>query len=256
MELYCETCDVVICCDCTVRTHKDHEYDFVSASYTKYCQELEGSLNPVKGEIEGLKKVLSALAEREGAIRERGGVIEEIHQMVEEMIAVLRQSVTDAKLKVLSEQTKSAEMTLSLPFGVFLRTGSSQQVLRSKRQIMERVSEFTAGINVEELHPKEKADFLLSKDIKSLNHIGDIIIPSQYRVNKIDRITPAGNAVSFSLSMEAPDSSLLSVPLSSLRCSLVPVGKSDQPIHTTVTTTSTDPGVYRIQCNPSSRGKT
>ena len=54
--------------------------------------------------------------------------------------------------------------------------------------------------------------------------------------------------------MEAPDSSLLSVPLSSLRCSLVPVGKGHKPIDTTVTTTSTDPGVYRIQCNPSTRG--
>ncbi|XP_011409438.1 PREDICTED: E3 ubiquitin-protein ligase TRIM33-like, partial [Amphimedon queenslandica] len=46
MKLYCETCDSVICRDCTVRTHKDHEYDLVSASYTKHCQELEGSLNP------------------------------------------------------------------------------------------------------------------------------------------------------------------------------------------------------------------
>uniref|UniRef100_A0A1X7THQ6 SMP-30/Gluconolactonase/LRE-like region domain-containing protein n=1 Tax=Amphimedon queenslandica TaxID=400682 RepID=A0A1X7THQ6_AMPQE len=35
---------------------------------------------------------------------------------------------------------------------------------------------------------------------------------------------------------------------------LVPVGKGDQPIDTTITTTSTDPGVYRIQCNPSTRG--
>ena len=38
-----------------------------------------------------------------------------------------------------------------------------------------------------------------------------------------------------------------------MRCSLVPVGKGDQPIHTTVTTT-TDPGMYRIQCNPSTSG--
>uniref|UniRef100_A0A1X7TGH0 SMP-30/Gluconolactonase/LRE-like region domain-containing protein n=1 Tax=Amphimedon queenslandica TaxID=400682 RepID=A0A1X7TGH0_AMPQE len=120
--------------------------------------------------------------------------------------------------------------------------------------MMERMSEVTGGINVEELHPKEKADFLLSKDIKSLHHIGDIIIPSQYRVKKIDHNTPSGKAVSFSLSMEAPDSSVLCVPLSSLRCSLVPVGKGDELIHTTVTTTSTDPGVYRIQCNPSTRG--
>ena len=276
LKLYCETCDSVICRDCTVRTHKDHEYDLVSASYTKHCQELEGSLNPVKGKIEGLKKVLSALAERKGVIRERGeGVLEEIHEMVEEMMNVLRESerklteqakrVTDDKLKVLSEQMKSAEMSLNLLEDVedyveqSLKTGSPQQVLRSKKQMMERMSEVTAEINVEELHPKEKADFVLSKDIKSLHHIGDIVTYSstalqQCRVKKIDRITPAGKAVSFSLSMEAPDSSVLSVPLSSLRCSLVPVGKGDQPIHTTVTTTSTDPGVYRIQCNPSTSG--
>ena len=172
--------------------------------------------------------------------------------------------VTDAKLKVLSEQTKSAEISLSVLEDVedyveqSLKTGSPQQVLRSKKQMMERMSEVTTQINVKELHPKEKADFVLSKDIKSLHHIGDIISGTsaleQCRVKNIDRITPAGKAVSFSLSMEAPDSSVLCVPLSSLRCSLVPVGKGDQPIHTTVTTTSTDPGVYRIQCNPSTRG--
>uniref|UniRef100_A0A1X7SDB1 B-box C-terminal domain-containing protein n=1 Tax=Amphimedon queenslandica TaxID=400682 RepID=A0A1X7SDB1_AMPQE len=194
--------------------------------------------------------------------------------MVEEMVNVLRQSerklteqakrVTDAKLKVLSEQIKSAEKSLSLLDDVedyveqSLKTGSPQQVLRSKKQMMERMSEVTAQINVEELHPKEKADFAFSKDIRSLHHIGDIISSTtalqQCRVKKIGRITPAHNAVSFSLSMEAPDSSLSSFPLSSLRCSLVPVGKGDQPIHTTVTTTSTDPGVYRIQCNPSTHG--
>uniref|UniRef100_A0A1X7SUA2 SMP-30/Gluconolactonase/LRE-like region domain-containing protein n=1 Tax=Amphimedon queenslandica TaxID=400682 RepID=A0A1X7SUA2_AMPQE len=54
--------------------------------------------------------------------------------------------------------------------------------------------------------------------------------------------------------MEAPDSSVLCVPVSSLRCSVVPVGKGDEPIDTTVTTTSTDPGVYRIECNPSTSG--
>ena len=276
LKYYCDTCDESICRDCIMLAHKDHKYNLIANSFTKHRETLEKCLNPVKGKIEGLKKVLSALAEREGEIRERGeGVLEEIHEMVEEMMNVLRESerklteqarrVTDAKLKVLSEQTKSAEMSLSVLEDVSdyveqsLKTGSPQQVLRSKKQMMERMSEVTAQINVEELHPKEKADFVLSKDIKSLHHIGDIVTNSstalqQCRVKKIDHITPAGKAVSFSLSMEAPDSSLLSVPLSSLRCSLVPVVKGDQPIHTTVTTTSTDPGVYRIQCNPSTSG--
>ena len=81
---------------------------------------LHDSLKPVKGKKQALKKVLSDLAEREGQIRERGeGVLEEIHQMVEEMIGILRQSerklteqvkrVTDAKLQVLSGQTKSVQ---------------------------------------------------------------------------------------------------------------------------------------------------
>ena len=278
LELFCETCDTVICSHCSVGNHKHHECNSITDSYTKHCQKLRKSLLPVEGMKETLKKLLSALAEREGEIRERGeGVLEEIHEMVEEMINVLRESerklteqakrVTDDKLKVLSEQTKSAEMSLSVLEDVedyveqSLKTGSPQQVLRSKKQMMERMSEVTAQINKMELQPKEKADFILSKDIKSLHHIGDIVTYSstavqQCRVKKVgcfERL-PKEKKVSFSLSMEAPDSSLLSVPLSSLRCSLVPVGKGDQPIRTTVTTTSTDPGVYRIQCNPSTRG--
>uniref|UniRef100_A0A1X7TV59 RING-type domain-containing protein n=1 Tax=Amphimedon queenslandica TaxID=400682 RepID=A0A1X7TV59_AMPQE len=276
LELSCETCDTVICVNCLTHNHRHHEYDLITVCYTKHCQKLRECLSPVEGKKEALKKVLSALAEREGEIRERGErVLEEIHEMVEEMMNVLRHSerklteqakrVTDDRLKVLSEQMESAEMSLNLLEDVqdyveqSLKTGSPQQVLRSKKQMMERMSEVTSGINVEELHPKEKADFVLSKDIKSLNHIGDIVTYSstalqQCRVKKIDHIIPTGKTVSFSLSMEAPDSSLLCVPLSSLRCSLVPVGKGDQPIHTTVTTTSTDPGVYRIQCKPSTSG--
>ena len=271
MRYYCDTCDQSICRDCAILTHKDHKYNLIANSFSKHREAVEESLNPVKGKIEALKMALSALAERKGNIKKRGEkVLEEIHEMVEEMMNALHQSerklteqakrVTDAKLKVLTEQMKSAEMNLSLLEDVkdyveqSLKTGSPQQVLSSKKQMMECMSEVTAQINVEELHPKEKADFVLSKDIDSLHHIGDIIIPAQCKVKKIDCITPTVEAVSFSLSIEAPDSSLLSVPISSLKCSLVPVGKGDQPIHTTVTTTSNDPGVYRIQCNPSTCG--
>ena len=278
LKYYCDTCDESICRDCAILTHKDHKYNLMAESYTKHCQELERSLNPVKGKIEALKKILSALAEREGEIRERGeGVLEEIHEMVEEMMNVLRESerklseeakrVTDAKLEVLSGQAKSAQISLSLLEHIedyveqSVKTGTPQQVLRSKKQMMERMSEVTTQISVEELEPKEKADFVLSKDIKSLHHIGDIVTYSctalqQCKVKKIGHLEHLSKEkkVSFSLSMKAPDSSLVSVPVSSLKCSLVPVGKGDEPIDTTVTTISTHPGVYRIHCNPSTRG--
>uniref|UniRef100_A0A1X7VRQ3 B box-type domain-containing protein n=1 Tax=Amphimedon queenslandica TaxID=400682 RepID=A0A1X7VRQ3_AMPQE len=276
LELFCEACNKVICVTCLAHDHKHHEYELITDSYTKHCQKLRECLSPVGRKKEALEKVLSALAERESEVRERGqGVLKEIHQMVEEMMNVLRQSerklteqakrVIDARLKVLTEQMKSAERSLSLLEEIessvdnILKTGSHQQVLGLEKQMIERMSEVTAGINMEELHPMEKTDFELSKDIKSLHHIGDILSHSstaleKSQVKKInDCIRTAEKSVSFSLSLVAPDSSLLSVPLSSISCSLVPVGKCDQPIHTTVTT-STDPGVYRIQCNLSTRG--
>ena len=277
LVIFCETCDEVICQHCTFRIHRDHEYDLVIDSYPKHYKKLEECLSPVKGKMDNVKKVLSELAEREGEISKRGeGILREIHEMVEEMIAALRESerklseeakrVTNAKLEVLSGQVKSAQISLSLLEHIedyveqSVKTGTPQQVLGSKKQMMERMSEVTTQINVEELEPKEKADFVLSKDIKSLHHIGDIVTYSctalqQCKVKKIGHFEhlPKEKKVSFSLSMKAPDSSLVSVPVSSLKCSLVPVGKGDEPIDTTVTTTST-PGVYRIHCNPSTRG--
>ena len=271
LDMFCVTCKTIICLHCTYHTHEGHEHTLVSDCY----QMLYNNLKPVKGKKEALKKVLSDLAEREGEIRERGeGVLKEINGMVEEMIGILRQSgrklteqvkrVTDAKLEMLSRQTKSAQTSLSLLEDVedyveqSLKTDTHQQVLRSKTQMMEHMSEVTAQINVEELRPIEKDDLRLIKEsaetLKSLHHIGTVSTTALQECKvKIFEKSLKENEFSFSLSIEAPDLSLVSVPVSSLRCSLVPVGKSDEPIHTTVTTTST-PGVYRIHCNPSTRG--
>ena len=275
LEIFCGTCDVVMCHYCAIRSHRDHKYSLISDSYQRHCQSLHEHLKPVKDKVESVKKVLYHLSERETEVRESGDrVLQEVHGMVDEMICVLRESerkltqqvvkLTDAKLKVLSEQVKSAEMSLSVLKNVeefvtqSLMTGSPQQVLRSKKQMMERMSEVTGQINVEELQPIEKNDLKLIKDtsdgLKSLEHIGAVsciaLLEAKVKISDIVH----EKSVSFSLSMEAPDSSLLSVPLSSLRCSLVPVGKGYQPIHTTVTTTSTDPGAYEVCFTPLTSG--
>ena len=77
----------------------------------------------------------------------------------------------------------------------------------------------------------------------------------QYQVKKIDcnEITMSNKEVLFPLSIQCYDSSLLTVPLSSLSCSVVPVGTTT-PITATVTTT-THPGVYTIHCSPRTRGR-
>ena len=279
LKIFCGTCDELICHDCTVRIHRDHDYDLVSDCYSKHCQNLETSLKSVNDKVSAVTDVLTALTDRENEIREQGVVIkEEIHVIVEEMIDILHQSerhlsrevdtVTDNKLQVLSDQKKSAEQTLCQLKDCqkfveqSLEIGSPQEVVTSTKQMMEHVSHLTEQVNIEEFNPREKADVYFKKDsniVDTLHHIGDIVFFSptvlqQCKVNKIDHqhITMNNKTVSFPLSIQFCHSSLLSVPLSSLSCSVVPVGTTT-PITATVTAT-THPGVYTIHCSPVTHG--
>ena len=43
LEIFCETCEELICHNCTVKKHKDHDYDVVSDIYKKHRDILEKS---------------------------------------------------------------------------------------------------------------------------------------------------------------------------------------------------------------------
>ena len=278
LEIFCGTCEELICQHCTVRIHKDHDYDLVSDYYSKHCQKLKTSLKSVVDKVIAVTDVLTALMDRENKIREQGEVVkEEIRVMVEEMIDILRQSkrqltrevdtVTGGKLQVLSEQKKSVEMKLTQLKDCqkfveqSLEIGSPQEVVTSTKQMMEYMSHVTEQVNIEMFNPREKANVHFEKDsniVDTLHHIGDIVFFSptvlqQCKVKSIDHqhITMNNKTVSFPLSIQFCDSSLITVPLSSLSCSVVPVGTTT-PITATVITT-THPGVYTIHCSPVAR---
>ena len=274
-EIFCRTCEELICHDCTVRIHRDHDYD----CYPKHCQKLETSLESVSDKVTAVNDVLTALTDRENEIREQGETVKkEIHVMVEEMIDVLRQSerqltrevdtVIDSKLQVLSKQKKSAEMSLNQlkEFQEFmeqsLEIDGPQKKVTSTKQMMDRMSHVTEQVIIEDFNPKEKANLHFNKDnniVDTLHHIGDIVFFSptvlqQCKIKKIDRqqITTTEKTILFPLSIQFSDSSLLTVPLSSLSCSVVPVGTAT-PITAKVTPT-THPGVYTVHCSPVTNG--
>ena len=278
LEIFCETCQEVICQYCTLRVHKHHDYDLVNAHYPKQHKKLETSLKTVGDNIIAVIDVLTALTDRENEIREQGEVVkEEIHIMVEEMIDVLHQSerqltrevdtVTGSKLQVLSDQKKSAKTRLIQLKDCqefvqkSLEIGSPQEVVTSTKQMMERMNHVTQQVNIEEINPREKADVHFMKDSKivdTLHHLGDIIffspnISQQCKVKEISQhcVTTNSKTVSFPLSIQFSDSSLLAVPLSSLSCSVV--ADTTTPITATVTTT-THPAEYTVHCSPVIRG--
>ena len=279
LKIFCRTCEELICHDCTVCIHKDHNYDLVSDCYPKDCQKLVTSLKSVSDKVTAVTDVLTALTKRENKIKKEGKVIkEEIRVMVKEMIDILRQSerqlntdvdtVIDSKLQVLSEHKKSAEMRLRQLndcqdfIEQILEIGNPQEIVISTKQMMDRVSHLIEQVNMEDLTSSEKANLHFNKNVDimtTLHHIGDVIYLSptvlqQCKVKKIDRqhITTIDKATSFPLSVQFPDSKLLTVPRSSIYCSVVPVGTAT-PITATVTTT-THPGVYTIHCNPVTNG--
>ncbi|XP_011408980.1 PREDICTED: E3 ubiquitin-protein ligase TRIM71-like [Amphimedon queenslandica] len=114
-------------------------------------------------------------------------------------------------------------------------------------------------VDVEDLHPIEKADlkFIATSNRKTCrnnlyeneNKIGGISFMGLNKW-KVEISAPNKKDFSFTLSVKAPDdkSLFLSVPLSVLSCSLVPLDK--EPIDTSVTRISST--VYKIQ--PSTHG--
>ena len=278
LEIFCETCQEVICQYCTLRVHKHHDYDLVTEYYPKQHKKLETSLKTVSDNITAVIDVLTALTDRENEIREQGEVVkEEIHVMVEETIDALRQSerqltreidtVIGSKLHVLSDQKKLAERSLSQLKDCQkfvkrnLEIGSPQEVVISTKQMMEHMSILIQQVDIEDLNPREHADVHFEKNsnfVDTLHHIGDIVFSSpialQHCKVKINLRCVSMNhkMASFPLSIQFSDSSLLTVPLSSLSCSVVPVGTAT-PITATVTNT-THPGVYTIHCSSVTRG--
>ena len=273
LRIFCETCEEVICRDCTIGDHKNHDCTPIKDSYNKHRQALETGLNPVNQMINNIANVLTDLTNRKSEIKEQGDMVkQEIHSIAEEMIEKIRQSerqltrevetAVDSKVQILSGQQKSAEISLSRLKDCkkfveqSLEMGNHQQVLMSKKQMTESMRNVTKEINGEEYKPIEEADVQLIKSNKMELSVGDIsytTILQQCKVKKIDcrRITCEKKGISFPLSLELPDSSFLNASLSSLSCSVV--STNNIPINTSVTTTD-HPGVYKIHCSPVMNG--
>ena len=167
-------------------------------------------------------------------------------------------SVTDSKLQVVTSQKKSAERScgrLEECSGYVkqsLEMDTHQQVLSSKKPMMERMNCVMEEINVEDYTPIEKCDVQFIKDKKiELPNIGDISYTTsglhQCKVKKINshQVTQENNSFSFPLSIELPNFSLVTAPLLSPSYSVI----SGTPGNTTVTSTDL-PEVYRIHCTP------
>ena len=274
LEIYCETCDDLICYDCTVRIHKTHDYDLVRDTYDKHRRRIESSLEPVREQIVVVTEAVSTLTQREKEITHQGETVkEEIHVMIKQIIDLLLQSerkltedvdlAVRQKLIMLSQQKLKAETTLSQLTDCYdfveqgLKVGTPQQVLLAQPQMIDRMNSVIKSFKPESFQPVEQADIKLvkSKKIEEVHKsIGEI--QCSYHLSFVlvndSQLPIVDNESTSTTVFESCDDSPVTLSPSHISCYLIPPD-NNHPIKCRVKE-STQSGQYKIVFTPITRG--
>ena len=183
LKIYCETCSTLICNDCTIRLHRDHNYDLLADVFSRHKEELVSSLKPVKQKLHTVQQALKAFDTRAKEINDQRATLEaHIHKEVDQLHQLLDQRrvqlvgeldmLTQQKLKNLAAQRDQVEITqvkltscLEYAEGG-LQTGTESEVLAMKAPVLKRIEQISAEFDSDTIQPEIEADLKLDSDKK------------------------------------------------------------------------------------------
>ena len=179
MKLYCETCGVLICLQCVLKTGKHHDHDCspLKKAFEKYKEEMTSFMEPLEKQVMAIKKALAQLDRRHEEISDQQADIEDsVHITFRRLREVLDvketevinqlHKITQGKLKDLAAQSDQIETTLAqlnscLHFiGESLQTGNEQDVLMMKTNTVNQAKELTTPFQPDFLKPNVEADIV------------------------------------------------------------------------------------------------
>ena len=184
LERFCESCEELICDDCTVKKHKDHDYDVVNDTYKKHQDILEKlSLQQLSQQCEQLTQDMTNLINRKKEITQQGETTKEnIHDTIDQLKRLLDETeikligevdvAVQHKVIVLDYQIKEVETALGQVrecrdhVEQSLKIGSPQQVLSTKSQMMSRTDSVISCVKNKRFQPLEPANVELVKSDK------------------------------------------------------------------------------------------
>ena len=196
LDLYCETCKEVICRDCILKVHRDHQYDLATDAFPQQKDVLIASVEPAEQQLASVNKALEGLDTLCGEITNQRQALETrikarirlIHEALEarqeELIAQLDQ-MTQLKLKNVAAQQDQLELvaTRLKSCCVFLqeslRTGSQVEILAMVKLFVQQVQDVTSTFKPESLVPGEEANLEFSSSqtvdlIHTCQHFGQL----------------------------------------------------------------------------------
>ena len=278
LKVFCETCQELICQSCTIRRHKDHNYDVVSDTFPKHQQDIEKVLDVVLvvNKMLALQDALTAITRREEDVtKQRDDRIKEIRLQVQGIVELVTQtgkqlegevnSIAKGKLQLLGQQKEEAELALVqlksckefVEKG--LEVGSQQQILSEKKSMIEGMEVVSTQINPDVFQPVEEANITFTvnkKLIESCKNIGEVDSFSfaDYCVKiSCPTFSMGGRKVTATLSLHTKLGSPYKIPPSlPLTCHLIS-GDTSQAIVCDIK--ETEVGKYSVSFTPSARGK-
>ena len=185
LDLYCETCQEVICRDCILKAHRDHQYDLATDAFPQQKEVLVSSIRPAEQQLASVNKALEDLESLCGEISSQRQALEakireEIrlsHQTLQEreqvLISQLNQ-LTQQKLKNVAaqqDQLQTVAVRLQSCCGFLqesLRAGSQVEILAMARSFVQQVKDMTASLKSESLEPEERASLVFFRSQEEL----------------------------------------------------------------------------------------
>ena len=179
LELYCETCEELICFQCTIHQHIGHKYNLIGEVFEKHKQEIMSSLNPAEQQQTLARNALEKLDDHCREITDQQAALQaqihkssqQLHEIIDlrgkELTSKLNY-ITQKKLSKLASQRKQIETTLAQLGSCLdkvkakLRTGSQGVVLRMKTTLVKQVKDLTTAFKPGNLKVYTTADMRFS----------------------------------------------------------------------------------------------
>ena len=194
LKLYCDTCGELICHNCTVQIHKDHNYCVISDTFESYKKEILTSLGPIEKQLETTDKALTNLdSAREEIVEQRTRMEDKIHAEIQQMRETLDdreaqliaqlEGQTQQKLKNISAQQEEIEILQTQRNSCLhfvhesIRTSTPGDVMKMKHAIVKQVKELTNTFDPNALKACEQANMSFvanSQLLISCQEFGDL----------------------------------------------------------------------------------
>ena len=175
LELFCETCDDLICFQCTIQQHNGHKYNLIGEVFEKHKKEIMSSLNPAEQQQTLARKALEKLdvccreitdqqAALQAQIHKSSQQLHEIIDLREKELKNKLNYITQEKLSELASQREQIETTLAQLGSCLdkvkekLRTGSQGVVLSMKTTLVKQVEDLTTAFKPDTMELYTDAD--------------------------------------------------------------------------------------------------